>query len=101
VQPEYANLKTSDGEYDVFSMVIRGFCEPYVSGVYLLGLALLAFHLSHGVGSLFQTLGVSNQRSKPIFSGVGYFVAWILFAGYASIPIAILFFRFGIGLAKQ
>jgi len=95
VQPAYAHLKTSDGEHDIFSMIAHGFQNPFISGLYILGLLLLSFHLSHGVGSLFQTLGISNRKFQPVFCVTGHFIAWMLFAGYVSIPISILFFGLG------
>ena len=45
-------------------MVIVGFRNPIVSLFYIVALALLAFHLSHGVASLFQTLGVTDQKIR-------------------------------------
>jgi succinate dehydrogenase / fumarate reductase cytochrome b subunit len=95
VQPAYIHLKTPDGERDIFSMITYGFRNPFISGLYILGLFLLAFHLSHGVGSLFQTLGISNRKFRPVFCAASYFIAWMLFAGYISIPISILFFGLG------
>lgn len=96
VQPKYANLISPNGEHDIFSMVVHGLRNPYIAGFYIFGLGLVAFHLSHGIGSLFQTFGISNRKLRPILNWTGYFVAWILFIGYASIPISILFFGLGI-----
>ncbi|QQY07560.1 MAG: succinate dehydrogenase cytochrome b subunit [Candidatus Xiphinematobacter sp.] len=95
VQPAYAHLKTPEGERDIFSMVAHGFRNPFIAWLYVIGLFLLTLHLSHGVGSLFQTLGISNRKFQPIFCAAGHFVAWTLFAGYISIPLSILFFGLG------
>ena len=58
----------------------------FVSLFYIVALALLAFHLSHGIGSLFQTLGVTDKKLRPIYETGARTLAWMLFAGYVSIP---------------
>ena len=81
-------------------MVIVGFRNPIVSLFYIVALALLAFHLSHGIGSLFQTLGVTDKKLRPIYEGGARALAWILFAGYAAIPVSILFLGLGSEVTK-
>ena len=78
------------GHYDVYSMMVYGFQNPYVSAFYVLGLFLLALHLSHGSSSFFQSLGLNNQRLTPRLAISGRVFAWLLFIGYTSIPVAIL-----------
>ncbi len=98
VDPAYQQLyATLDGEQvrDVFTMMVMGFSNPVVSGFYVLALGLLAFHLSHGIGSLFQTLGLSNSKLRPIYETTGRVVAWLLFAGFSSIPISVVVFGYG------
>jgi succinate dehydrogenase / fumarate reductase cytochrome b subunit len=100
VQPQYAHLNTGEGHHDVFTMMIYGFRNPYIVAFYILGLALLSFHLSHGIGSLFQTLGLSNRTLQPFFNAIGRWIAWILFLGYVSIPLSIFFFGLGKDFVK-
>lgn len=76
--------------HDVHRMMVAGFSHPGVSAFYILAVALLAFHLSHGIASLFQTLGLSNQQLRPRFDLAGRVVAWTLFVGFTSIPAAVL-----------
>lgn len=91
VHPEWRNLHDPQGRHDVYSMVILGFSNPVVSAFYALALGLLCFHLSHGIASVFQTLGWSNQTTRPLFEKGGLLFSWALFAGYVSIPLAVLF----------
>jgi len=103
VNPSYAKLHTElkgHEVHDVFRMVVLGFSNPLVSGFYILSLALVAFHLSHGIGSLFQTLGLSNQTVRPLYENAGRLIAWALFIGYAAIPVSILFFGVGKGVLR-
>jgi succinate dehydrogenase / fumarate reductase cytochrome b subunit len=80
-------------------MVILGFRNPFVSLFYIVALGLLAFHLSHGIKSLFQTLGLTDRKLRPIYEAGAPVLAWILFIGYTSIPVSILFFGLGNGVA--
>jgi len=47
---------------DAYHNLISGFQSPVVVGSYLVAVAALAFHLHHGIWSMFQTLGVNNPR---------------------------------------
>jgi succinate dehydrogenase / fumarate reductase cytochrome b subunit len=78
------------GHYDVYSMMVYGFQSYFVSGFYVLGLFLLALHLSHGSSSFFQSLGLNDKKLTPRLAFGGRIFAWLLFAGYTSIPLAIL-----------
>ena len=78
------------GHYDVYSMMVYGFQNYFVSGFYVLGLFLLALHLSHGSSSFFQSLGLNDKKLTPRLAFAGRIFAWLLFAGYTSIPVAIL-----------
>jgi succinate dehydrogenase / fumarate reductase cytochrome b subunit len=78
------------GHYDVYSMMVYGFQNYFVAGFYVLGLFLLALHLSHGSSSFFQSLGLNDKKLTPRLAFGGRIFAWLLFAGYTSIPLAIL-----------
>src|SRR5947207_2200992 len=78
------------GHYDVYSMMVYAFQNPYVFAFYVLGLLLLTLHLSHGSSSFFQSLGLNNQKLTPRLALGGRVFAWLLFVGYTSIPVAIL-----------
>jgi succinate dehydrogenase / fumarate reductase cytochrome b subunit len=76
--------------YDVYSMMVYGFQNYLVSGFYILGMWLLALHLSHGSSSFFQSLGLNNRTLTPRLAFGGRVFAWLLFVGYTSIPVAVL-----------
>jgi succinate dehydrogenase / fumarate reductase cytochrome b subunit len=89
--PQFPLLKLDPlNRYDVYSMMVYGFQNYYVSGFYILGLFLLTLHLSHGSSSFFQSLGLNNKKLAPRLAAGGRILAWLLFIGYASIPVAIL-----------
>jgi succinate dehydrogenase / fumarate reductase cytochrome b subunit len=76
--------------HDIYRMMVLGFSNIWVSGFYLLGMALLCLHLSHGVSSMFQSLGWKNRGYGEFLDKVARIGALIIFIGYASIPVAIL-----------
>jgi succinate dehydrogenase / fumarate reductase, cytochrome b subunit len=76
--------------HDIFKMLVVGFNNPLVSGFYILAMALLCLHLSHGVSSMFQSLGLQNPTYRVILENAARAIAIIIFLGYTSIPVAIL-----------
>jgi succinate dehydrogenase / fumarate reductase cytochrome b subunit len=55
--------------------------------LYVLAMAVLAFHLWHGFASAFQTLGINHKRFNPLISGFGKAFAVLVPAAFAIIPI--------------
>ena len=89
--PQFPLLKLDPlNRSDVYSMMVYGFQNVYVSSFYIVGLFFLTLHLTHGSSSFFQSLGLNNQRLTPRLAIGGRTVAWLLFVGYTSIPIAVL-----------
>jgi len=89
--PRFGLLKPDPfGHYDVYSMMVYGFQNYFVSGFYVLGLFLLAVHLSHGSSSFFQSLGLNDKKLMPRLELGAQVFAWLVFIGYTSIPVAIL-----------
>jgi succinate dehydrogenase / fumarate reductase cytochrome b subunit len=87
----FTSLKADPlGHYDVYSMMVYGFQNIYVSAFYIVGLFLLTLHLTHGASSFFQSLGLNNKKLNPRLARAGRIFAWLLFAGYTSIPVAVL-----------
>jgi succinate dehydrogenase / fumarate reductase cytochrome b subunit len=75
---------------DVHTMIVQGFSRPGVSLFYLLAVGLLSYHLSHGIVSMVQTLGLKNEkwtRGLELFSTAW---CWVYFLLNAAIPLAIL-----------
>ena len=87
--PEYALWHDGAGRHDIYRMVIAGFRSPIISLFYLIAVGLLCIHLSHGLSSMFQSLGI-QRCTRDFLKKSGRIIAWIVFLGYASIPISIL-----------
>src|SRR5438067_10001087 len=89
--PQFPLLKLDPlNRSDVYSMMVYGFQNVYVSSFYIVGLFLLTLHLTHDSSRFFQSLGLNNQRLTPRLAIGGRVFAWLLFIGYTSIPVAVL-----------
>ena len=87
---DFATFKDASGHHDIHRMMVIGFSNPWVTLFYLVGVGLLALHLSHGASSMFQSLGWKNGRVGPWIDRLALAGSIILFAGYASIPLSVL-----------
>ena len=91
IDPRFPLLKNDPlNHYDVYSMMVYGFQNVYVSVFYIIGLFLLTLHLTHGSSSFFQSLGLNNKKLTPRLALGGRILAWGLFLGYVSIPVSVL-----------
>lgn len=88
--PQYASIPLVDGRHDVYSMVIMGFQNPWISLSYICAMILLGFHLSHAVSSMFQTMGLNDTKYKNCLKNFGNILAIVICLGYLSLPIAVL-----------
>ncbi|WP_319482813.1 succinate dehydrogenase cytochrome b subunit [uncultured Draconibacterium sp.] len=87
---------TINGEHmhNAYALVSTAFINSTVLGVfYILGGALLGFHLSHGFWSAFQTLGLNNKHWLNRWKVIGTIYAILIAVGYAVIP---LYFMLGL-----
>jgi len=88
--PEYANIPLADGRFDVYTMVITGFQNIWISGAYIISMILLFFHLSHAISSMFQTMGWADENCLPRIKKIATALAFVIFLGYLSMPVAVL-----------
>ena len=90
-----ADLKQLAEFHQNWAMTVAGFQSIPVVLFYVLAMGLLCSHLSHGVGSIFQTLGLRTKKSAAGIALFSKAYAVILFFGFISIPISICFFGLG------
>ncbi len=90
VHPEYAELTDAQGRHDVFTMMVLGFQNVYISAFYIVAQILLALHLSHGFISAPQTLGLSNKLLVHVIRKAGVCLAIVIAALFISIPVSVM-----------
>ncbi len=89
--PSLSHLTDALGRHDVYAMMVLSFQHAPIALGYVLAMGLLALHLDHGVASVFQTLGWADDRSLPRLGLASRVIALLVFVGYSSIPLAVLF----------
>ena len=61
-----------------------------VGVIYILAMIMLAFHLWHGVWSMFQTLGAPEDRFRSLGRRFATIFTILVTLGFASVPLAVL-----------
>lgn len=78
-----------DHSMGFYQMVTAAFRNPLFVGIYIAGSAALALHLSHGMQSAFQTLGINHPKYTPFIKIGGILVA-VSMVGFALISVYFL-----------
>ncbi len=73
--------------HDVYGMVLFGFSSPAVVAFYVVAVGLLCVHLSHGVSSMFQSLGVRNDKWRARLHRLALAYGLLIFLGFIAVPL--------------
>jgi succinate dehydrogenase / fumarate reductase cytochrome b subunit len=77
----------SDSVRDLYRTEIEVFRNPLWVAFYVIGTLLVGLHMSHGVSSAFQSLGLDHARySRRLVTG-GILLAVLVAGGLAIIPV--------------
>ena len=76
-------------EGDVYGNVVSAFKVWWVSLWYIFAVGLLCTHLSHGIWSMFQSVGLAHKRHTVLLKRAAQAIAILIFLGYSSIPISV------------
>lgn len=79
------------GPWEVYRMLLIAFQDPVQAGLYVCAMVVLGLHLSHGVSSLFQSLGINHPKYNGLLRALGPIAGVVLALAYISIPVAVLF----------
>ncbi len=82
-----------DGEEykNLYEVVVFAFQELWIVLFYVISMVFLAFHLSHGFASAFQSLGIRHNKYTPAIKTLGLIFSIVVPALFASMPIYIYF----------
>lgn len=87
--PHYES--SEPGVRDLWRLVAEVFSHPGYVVFYVAGMAIIGFHLWHGVSSALQSLGIDRLGWSPVLRLIGWTVAVVLAVGFLSIPLYIYF----------
>ena len=90
INSEAAHLVDASGRHDVYSMVVANFQQAGLAILYVAAMVAVLFHMSHGIGSLFQTIGWNNDQTLTGVQKTGRIVAIVLFVGFIAVPLSIV-----------
>jgi succinate dehydrogenase / fumarate reductase cytochrome b subunit len=82
IHPQFVPLRA-------YENLVRGFLVPFAFA-YIVAMVLVGSHLSHGIWSMFQSMGLSHPRYTPVVKKLASIFSWILVAGFLSVPLAVL-----------
>ncbi len=87
IQEEVKSAKT---RHNTYKMVVTSFRNPIISICYIIGVILLAFHLTHAIQSAFQTLGLNHPRYFGYITAGSNLLSILIAVCLISIPVSIL-----------
>ena len=90
VVPGAAPVPDFQGRFDVFTMVRDAFRSRAMTLGYLAAMVVLSLHVSHGVQSILQTIGLNNEKSMPWVLWLGKISAVFFLLGYGIIPVLVI-----------
>jgi succinate dehydrogenase / fumarate reductase, cytochrome b subunit len=73
-----------------YENLVSGFAVVPFALIYIAVMIFIGFHLSHGAWSMFQSVGFSHPRYTPLIRKIAAVGAWILIAGFISVPVSVL-----------
>ena len=71
----------------IYAIVSGVFSSPLMVIIYLLAMVTVAFHVSHGFWSLFQTFGANHPKYMPAIRVLGTLFAIAMGVGFGFIPV--------------
>jgi succinate dehydrogenase / fumarate reductase cytochrome b subunit len=91
VHPTYVkNVDPNTHVVDVYKNLVEGFQSPIASGIYILAMLGIGLHLSHGVWSMLQTIGVNRPNWECALRTVAIISAVVICGGFIAVPVAVL-----------
>jgi succinate dehydrogenase / fumarate reductase cytochrome b subunit len=88
------DLVDIDGEQvkDLYGPVYVAFKNILFVIFYVVCMAFIGLHLSHGFQSAFQSLGLNHKKYTPLIKGLGIAYSILIPLGFAIIPLYFYFF---------
>lgn len=72
---------------DLYKLVVEEFQSKAFTFGYIVAMAFVGVHVSHGFWSAFQSLGFNHPKYTPVLKALSLVYALAVFGGFASLPI--------------
>lgn len=82
-----AYYETPAGIRDLYRLQLAVFSSPGYVAFYLVAMAIIVFHLWHGVSSAMQSFGINSPTWTPRILIAGRVIAVVLGLGFAILPV--------------
>ena len=89
------NVDPVTHQVNVYQNLVDGFNNPLASGIYIVAMLGIGLHLSHGLWSLLQTVGVNRPNWECALRSIAVVFAVLICGGFIAVPLAVL-----LGLVK-
>lgn len=77
-------------EMNPYRNLVYGFRQPLASGFYIIAMSMLGAHLTHGVWSMFQSVGFNHPLYTQLVRSFATTAAAVVAIGNISIPVCVL-----------
>jgi succinate dehydrogenase cytochrome b subunit len=78
-------------EVEVFRNMVGGFQIWWIALLYVIAMIFIGLHLYHGGWSWLRSLGLARPSAEPLHRPIAAVLAFLIWAGFTSIPLAIFF----------
>lgn len=89
VGSDFAKKAAGAGGFDVYAMVTSGFANPAVVAAYVAFQVVLFLHLSHGLQSFAQTVGIHHGRYTPMIKKLSFLLAAAIAGGNTLLALSV------------
>ena len=79
--------ETPDGIRDLYRLQVEIFSSPGYVAFYMVAMAVIGFHLWHGVPSIAQSLGIDHPKHTPRILWIGRALAVLIAGGFFILPL--------------
>ncbi|HEU4417576.1 MAG TPA: succinate dehydrogenase cytochrome b subunit [Planctomycetota bacterium] len=86
----FARKGLGAGGHDVHAMVTASFSVPAIAIAYVVFQIVLFLHLSHGIQSFMQTIGLNHDRYTPLVRKLSFVLAAFVAGGNSVLALSVL-----------
>lgn len=85
--PWFGSGAQFSAELGLYAKVANSFLNPIRTIIYILAMFAIGLHLSHGIQSVFQTMGLTCTEKMKTVKKISLSLGLIIAVGFASLPV--------------